>query len=57
MSLFVVNLVASSNLEKQYAKKCCQSYDKILQKYLSKSLSLVKLKKPFSKFLFNFTKN
>ena len=37
MSLFVVNLVASNNLEKQYAKKCSQSYDKILQKYMSKS--------------------
>ena len=34
MSLFVVNLVASCNLEKQYAKKCFQNYDKILEKYL-----------------------
>ena len=37
MSLFVVTLVASSKLEKDYAKKCSESYDKILQKYLSKS--------------------
>ena len=34
MSLFVVNLVASCNLEKQYAKKSSQNLDKILQKYL-----------------------
>ena len=30
MSLFVVNLVASCNLEKQYAKKSSQNLDKIL---------------------------
>ena len=32
MSLFVVNLVASCNLEKQYTKKCSQNFDEILQK-------------------------
>ena len=45
MSLFIVNLVASSNLEKQYAKKCYQNFDKILQKYMWKCYFLVKLKK------------
>ena len=45
MSLFVVNLVASGNLEKQYAKKCYQNFDKILQKYMWKCYFLVKLKK------------
>ena len=34
MSLCVVNLVGSCNLEKQYAKKYSQNLDKILQKYL-----------------------
>ena len=36
MRLFVVNLVASCNLGKQYEKKCSQNFDKILQKYLWK---------------------
>ena len=32
MSLFVVNLVASCNLEKQNTKECSQNFGEILQK-------------------------
>ena len=59
MSLFVVNLVASCNLEKQYPKKCSQNFDKILQKYPWKCQFLVKLKKKhfFLSFFFNVHRN
>ena len=43
MSLIVVNLVASCNLEKQYAKKCSQNFDKILKNF-SKLFFLTLLK-------------